>query len=246
MRILLLNPNTSCSLTLRMKEVAEAAAPEVEIVPATATRGFPYISSRAEADLAATFVLEIIAEHQDVDAVVIAAFGDPGLVAARELFDMPIVGMADAAMLTACALGERFAYVTFSGRLAAWMRNGVERTGLTSRFAGIFYPNLPFASIDRVQEDLAAPLVELSHEAAEAGADVLTLAGAPLAGFASTVAPRLAVPAVDPISAAVLQAASLVRLGVHKAKHGAFARPPAKDATGLTDALRRRVEHKDA
>ncbi len=30
--------------------------------------------------------------------MVIAAFGDPGLIAARELFDLPIVGMAEAAM----------------------------------------------------------------------------------------------------------------------------------------------------
>lgn len=235
----------SRSLTDRMAEVAREVLPGADIVPATASRGFPYISSRAEADLAATFVLEIIAEHQDVDAVVVAAFGDPGLVAARELFDMPVVGMADAAMLTACALGERFAYVTFSGKLAAWMRNGVERAGLGPRFAGIFFPTEPFASIDNVQDDLQAPLIALASEAAEAGADSVILAGAPLAGFAARAAPHLPIPAIDPISAAVLQADALVRLGVRKARHGPFARPPAKPTSGLPPALGARIEHKE-
>lgn len=246
MRILLLNPNTTASLTRQMAEVAVATGTAAEIVPVTAPRGFPYVSSRAEADIAAGIVLEVIAEHPDVDAVVIAAFGDPGLTAARELFDVPVVGMAEAAMLTACALGERFAFVTFAGNLAAWFRNAVERAGLMARFTGVFYPDATFGSLDTVQADLSERLRRLATEAAEGGADAVVLAGAPLAGLARTLGPQLPVPAVDPISAAVLQAEALVRLGVKSARLGAFARPPAKESTGLSDALARRISHRDA
>jgi allantoin racemase len=248
MKLLLLNPNMSAGMTEAMAGVvARYASPETEILPFTASRGFPYISSRSEADIAATIVLEAIAERQaEVDAVIIAAFGDPGLVAARELFDMPVVGMAEAAMLTACALGQRFAIVTFSPALAAWYRDGVDRARLEARFAGIRTPERGFSSVGRVQEELGDELVRLAERAAvEDGADVAILAGAPLAGLAGLVAPRLPIPVVEPIAAALLQAEALVRLAPTKARIGAFARPPAKPATGLAPALARRIARED-
>src|SRR5205823_4648961 len=110
MKILLLNPNTSVEVTdLLVSAGRAAAAPGTELIPLTAPRGVPYIASRAEAQIGGTIALEMLAEHQhDADAAIIAAFGDPGLFGARELFDIPVVGMAEGAMLTACMLGRRF------------------------------------------------------------------------------------------------------------------------------------------
>ena len=62
----------------------------------------------------------MLAEAPPVDAAIIAAFGDPGLAAARELFDFPVVGMAEAAILTAVQLGGRFAIVTFTPAMTPW------------------------------------------------------------------------------------------------------------------------------
>ena len=62
----------------------------------------------------------------EFDAAIIAAFGDPGLRGASELFDFPIVGMAEAAMLTAWILGRRFAIVTFAPALSPWYRQCVD------------------------------------------------------------------------------------------------------------------------
>lgn len=99
MRILLLNPNTSASVTGLMSAAAEEAKSQgTTIVPLTAERGVPYIASRAEAQIGGAIALEMLAEHHStVDAAIIAAFGDPGLFGARELFDIPIVGLAEAA-----------------------------------------------------------------------------------------------------------------------------------------------------
>ena len=81
MRILMINPNMTQSMTDTMTEVAVETAGEIaQIIPSTATRGFPYISSRAEAQIAGAHVLETIAAHQgQVDAVIVAAFGEPRL-----------------------------------------------------------------------------------------------------------------------------------------------------------------------
>ena len=131
-RILLVNPNMTEAMTDRMAAVARAAVGDrAEIVTRTAPRGFPYIASRAEAQVAGAIALETIAEAVGgCDAVILAAFGDPGLTAARELFDVPVVGMAQAACLTATMLGETFSVVTFTPLMTRWYADCVRATGL--------------------------------------------------------------------------------------------------------------------
>ncbi len=248
MRILVLNPNTSEGITARLVAAAEkAAAPGTQIVPLTAPRGFPYIATRAEAQVGGAIALEMLAQHhQDFDAAIIAAFGDPGLFAARELFDLPVVGMAEASMLTACMLGRRFAIVTFARALGPWYEECVEAHGLKGRLAGIRMLDSAFASVSDVQEEKEELLVELANRAvADAEADVVILAGAPLAGLAERVRDRIPVPVVDQMAAALKQAEALATLKVRKATAGTFRRPAAKPTTGLSAELARRFEHGD-
>jgi Asp/Glu/hydantoin racemase len=247
MRILLINPNTSADMTERMIATARPVlAPDVELIALTATQGLPYIASRAEAVVAGALTLEMIAAHQEgMDAVVIAAFGDPGLVAARELFDLPVVAMAEAAMLTACMLGPKFSIVTFSPALTPWYEDAVALTGMGERCASIRVPAAGFRSVADVQHELEAELMEATRRAvAEDKADVVILAGAPLTGLAQRVADRVPVPLIDPLSAAVGQAQVLARLKPRPAAAGRFARPGPKPATGLSPALGAWIEHR--
>ncbi|MEM9580826.1 MAG: aspartate/glutamate racemase family protein, partial [Pseudomonadota bacterium] len=212
MRLLLINPNMTRSMTDRMIEVACSVAPEgVEIVPVTATRGFPYIASRAEAQIAGGFVLEMIVEHAEaVDAVVVAAFGDPGLAAARDLFDLPVVGMAEASLMTAAMLGERFSVVTFTPHMVRWYVDCVRLSGLEARFTGVRCPSVPPETVDGVASHMRPELIDLAERATrEDGADVVILGGAPLAGLAPQIAPQTPGLLVDPIAAATLQAVAL-------------------------------------
>lgn len=246
MRILLLNPNTSHGLTDRMALAArEVAAMGTEIVTATAPRGVPYIATRAEAVIGGAVALEMLAEqHQDVDAAVIAAFGDPGLGGARELFSIPVIGLAEAGMLTACMLGRSFAIVTFAQALEPWYRECVEWHGLVSRCAGIRALDGSFRSIQDVQEEKEALLVELANRAVrEDGADVVVLAGAPLAGLAGKVRERIPVPVIDCVAAAIKQLEALVALRPRKAIAGTFRRPDPKPTQGLTPTLAAWISH---
>ena len=247
-RILLLNPNTTESVTDLLVAAAEkVVAPGTILIPVTATRGVPFIATRAEAQIGGVVALELLAEHHsNVDAAIIAAFGDPGLFGARELFDIPIVGMAEAAMLSACMLGRRFAIVTFSSSFGAWYEDCVDMHGLTGRCAGIRMLDTGFHSISEVQSENEELLVDLvCRTVTETEADVVILGGAPLAGLAAKVKHRIPVPLVDQVQAAVKQAEALVALQVRKATTGTFRRPPAKATTGLPAALAARIEHKD-
>jgi allantoin racemase len=242
MRILLANPNTTVAVTERIAAVGRAvASPGTEIVAVTGQIGVPYIATRAEAVIGARVALELLAEHAEgCDAAVIAAFADPGLGGARELLSIPVVGMAEAAMLTACMLGRRFSIVTFATAMEPWFRESVEYNGLISRLASIRCVGGGFRDISTVQDEKQALLIEACREAVERdAADVVILGGAPLAGLAAKVTEFVGVPLVDGVAAAVRQAEVLAALRPRKATAGTFRKPDAKAVTGLPAALER-------
>ena len=249
MKILVANPNTSTGVTERLIASARlVASAGTELVPMTAPRGVPYIATRAEAAIGGAVLLEMLAERRgEVDAAIIAAFGDPGLGGARELFEFPIVGMAEAAMLVACTLGRSFAIVSFAKALEPWFAEIVAWHGMSGRCAAIRMLDEGFRSVDDVQEEKEQRLVDLANRTvSENGADVVILAGAPLAGLANKIRERVPVPLVDGIQAAVVMAEGLVRLGPRKALAGTYRRPAPKDSTGLGKALAAVIGHSDA
>jgi Asp/Glu/hydantoin racemase len=245
-RILLINPNTTAEVTGLLSAAGRRAlSPGTELVSVTAKRGVPYIATRAEAQIGGAVALEMLSEAEGFDAAIIAAFGDPGLFGARELFSFPVVGMAEAAMLTACMVGRKFAIVTFSRTLAPWYQECVAMHGLESRCAGVRALDESFQSISEVQSEKEEMLVRLANLAVEQDeADAVILSGAPLAGLADKVKDHIPVPLIDPIAAAVRQAETLAVLKPRKAIAGTFRRPGPKPTTGLTDALAAVIEHR--
>lgn len=244
-RLLIVNPNTSEEITARLLAVAcTAATAGTQVTALTATRGFPYLATRAEAQIGGAVAMEMLAEHHEQhDAAIVAAFGDPGLFGARELFDIPVVGMSEAAMLTACMLGRRFGIVTFARALGPWYEECVDAHGLRGRLAGIRMGDHPFQSVAGVGEETEDLLVELARRSVhEDGADVVVLAGAPLAGLAGRMKDRVEVPLVDQMAAAVKQAEVLVGLDVRKATAGTFRRPDPKLSRGLPPSLAARFD----
>jgi Asp/Glu/hydantoin racemase len=241
-RILLLNPNTSVELTDMMAEVARAAAsPAVIVESITASRGVPYIATRAEAQIGGAVALEMLAERVGrFDAAIIAAFGDPGLGGAREMMERPVIGLAEASLLTACMLGGKFSIISFSPTLGPWFRECVEGHKLTDRLASIRLLDSPFEAVGAVRDEKEKLIVDLARRAVEEdGADVIVLAGAPLTGLALRVRDRIDAPVVEGVAAAVRQAETLASLNVRKAVRGAYRRPAPKPTTGLSPALTR-------
>ncbi|AXY41648.1 aspartate/glutamate racemase family protein [Halomonas sp. JS92-SW72] len=240
MKLLIVNPNISHSVTeLIANEARRSAAPDTELTLRTAAFGVAYIETRAEAAIGAYATLVELAEHHGGhDAAVVAAFGDPGLEAAREMLPIPVVGLTESALMSAAMLGGRIGIVAISRRIQAWYRETVDRYGMASRLAGIRCLDEPLRNIGSVQEDKGEQLVALCESAVrEDGADVLIIAGAPLAGLARQVESRIPVPIVDGVSCAVRQAELLARLAPRPATSGSYAAPPTKPCLGLPGAL---------
>ena len=242
MRLLLINPNISEGVTeIMAAEARRTASASTEIVTATARFGVLYIENRIEAAVGAHAALEALAEHGDgCDAAIIAAFGDPGLAAARELVDIPVVALCEAALLTARSLGQRYSIVCLTRRLRTWYLEVAAEYGLAARMASVRALDVPVTDITTAKDELREKLVEQCLRAVdEDDADVVILGGGPLAGLARESADRIPVPTLDGVTCAVRQAESLVALRPRPPRRGSFARPPKKPSRGLSPALTR-------
>ena len=244
MKLVVINPNISDDVTALIEtEARRSASPGTELAVRTAGHGVEYIETRFESLIAAGAVAEVIAEHtrpggDPVDAIVVAAFGDPGMPALKELAEVPVIGITEAALCAAALQGHRFSIIAISDRIRPWYRECVEGFGLAGRLASIRSINESLNGIGAVQQDFKETLLALSLQAVtEDGADVVILAGAPLAGLARDLRGRIPVPVVDGISAGIRMAEAVAALqsGPHRA--GAFAPPPAKDRKGLSGNL---------
>jgi Asp/Glu/hydantoin racemase len=240
MKLLIINPNISDSVTqLIATEARRTASPGTEITALTAELGVAYIETRFEAMLGAYATAELAARHAgDFDAVIVAAFGDPGLLALREVLGIPVLGLTESALMSACMLGQRFSIIAISQRISAWYRETVQANGLLDRLASIRTLDQHVQNIGSIQQDHAQALQLLCTQAIEQdGADVLIIAGAPLAGLARTLADNIPVPLVDGVSSAVRHAESLIALKSSAARRGSFAPPPVKPNQGLSLAI---------
>lgn len=237
LRILVANANTTAAVTEVCAAAARAAAsPGTEIVAATPRFGPAIISSRAENAIASHAILDCLAEHHaGCDAAVLAVSYDTALAAARQLLPIRVVGMTEAACLTACMLGGRFGLVTFSSR--ELYRELIASYGLAARLAGI---GLVAASPYDAASDpagVAAKVAEAAGALARDGAEAVILGGAALAGMAPRIQDAVPVPLVDGIAAAVRLAEALVALGVQRPRAGSYAPPTGRASTGLAAPL---------
>ncbi len=130
--------------------------------------------------------------------------------------------------------------MAISQRIRAWYAETVAHYGLAGRLASIRGLDEPLVDIGNVQGSQGERLVQLAEPCVDQdGADVMVLAGAPLAGLARSLRGRLPVPCVDGVSSAVRHAESLVALPPGSAERGSFAPPSVKPNRGLSAAIAR-------
>lgn len=243
-RLLLINPNTSAHVTDRLLAQARVAADGVaEVIGVTATFGAAIIGSRTEDAIAAHAALEIAARHAaGVDAVVMGVSMDSGLHAVRELLDIPVVGMAEAALVTACQLGGRVGCLTLGSRLLPLYRDLTERHGFGARVAAWRALDLPAAYGPTLDSSSVEAVAQGCRRLVEAdGADVVVLCAAVLAGCGTRVRDIVPVPVIDAIDAATRQALLLAALAAPAPRAGSYATPSGRSVTGIADELRERL-----
>jgi len=238
--ILLINPNTTQSITdLVLKTARRFAAKGTNLRAVTGTFGPRYIASRVGYAIAGHAAVDALANDRHAkDAVVLACFGDPGLDALREIAKVPVVGMADASILQACAVGRRFSIVTGGERWKSMLEDFVGHRGLASRLASVRTVAPTGADIARKPEAALALLAKgCTACVREDGADVVILGGAGLAGLAAKLKTMVDAPLLDGVACAISMAETLAGQKPAKAGRGTFARPAPVESINLSKGL---------
>lgn len=241
MRLLLINPNTSAAMTHGMVRAAQAvAAPDTVVVGRQPGFGPASIESHYDEAFAAAGVAEQmrLAQGDSFDAVVVACFGDPGLDAARELTDAPVLGIAEAAFHAASFVATGFSVVTTMKRTCITAEHLLHRYGFERRCRGVHGTDIPVLALEDGADAVLAQIEAAARHALEhdrSGAIVLGCGG--MARLCATLQQRLGVPVIDGVSAAVKLAEALVGLGLKTSKRGDYAPPLPKPWAGWASQL---------
>lgn len=236
MRIHLVNPNTTRSMTDKIAAAARAvAAPGTQILEATSSMGPASIEGHYDDALALPGLLAAIAEAETarVDAHVIACFDDTGLDAARSLAAAPVVGIGEAGFHLASLIAHRFCVVTTLSRSIPVIEANLMRSGLDRRCAAVRASEVAVLELEDPASDARARVsAEIGRAIREDRAEAVVLGCAGMADLARSLGEEHGVPVIDGVASAVALAEGLVRGGLATSKVGAYAAPRAKPYVG--------------
>lgn len=236
MKLKIINPNTTLSMTALIGKAAVAvAAPGTEIVAVSPRMGPASIEGHYDEAFATIGVLDEVrrGEAEGVDAHVIACFGDPGLLAAREIARGPVIGIAEAAMHAATFVSTGFTIVSTLERSRVILEHLVAAYGMAGKCRSVRASNLAVLDLERPESNARALILEQCRRAvAEDHADCLLLGCAGMADLAADITDELGVPVIEGVAAAVKLAEALVGLGLRTSKAGGLAAPLPKAYAG--------------
>lgn len=215
MHLLLVNPNTTASMTRDIEANARAAARSDTVVEALNPVEGPASIENDDDERRCVPPLLAELEHaqartsQRPDAYVIACFGDPGLEEARAMLDVPVLGIAQAAMHAAALAAGTFSVVT---SMSATVPRGWElaKTYTPNQCLGVYATDIPVLTIDS-DPTTVTPIGDVCERAlASDGTRAIVLGCAAMAKYAAPLTRRLGVPVIDGVVAATVLAEALV------------------------------------
>lgn len=228
MRIAVINPNTTASMTYRIAAAARAVAGAgTEILGRQPTTGPEAIEGPFDGALSVPGLLkEIVAAERDgVDAHIIACFDDTGLDAARAVASKPVIGIGEASFHAASLVAHSFCVVTTLSRSAPVIEDNIHRYGFATRCRRVFATDIPVLELENPESGAFEKISHFIREGMALGAEGVALGCAGMAEFALDLQRAHGIPVVDGVAAAVGLAETLVRCGLSTSKSGVWAPP---------------------
>ena len=228
MRLLVVNPNTTASMTAKIGTAARrVAGPGTEIVAVNPSKGPVTIEGYYDEALSLAGMLDLIRHADGFDAVVIACFDDSGLDAARCLTDRPVVGVGEAAYHMASMIANRFSVVTTLARSVPALEHNLHRYGLAARCARVRASEVAVLELEQPGSDAAARIsAEIGLAVRDDRAEAIVLGCAGMTDLADRLALEHGLPVLDGVTCAVGLVEAMVRLGLRTSRLGGYAPPP--------------------
>lgn len=224
MKILVINPNTTVSMTNKIAAAARAVArADTTIIAANSQDGPASIQGFLDVATCVPGLLQEVAQHPDVDAIVIACFDDTGLDAVRSLVSVPVLGIGEAAYHAASMVATKFSVITTLSRSVPGLENNLMRYGLAQKCVRVRATDIPVlkleegdpATLDKIRSEIRAAI-----EQDKAEAIVLGCAG--MADLMAQLSEEFGLPVIDGVAAGVSFAEALVRNKLRTSKAGAY------------------------
>ena len=224
MKILVVNPNSTASMTTKIAAAARAVArPDTEIVAATSQNGPPSIQGFLDVATCVPGLLEEVKRHPDVDAVVIACFDDTGLDAVRCLVSVPVLGIGEAAYHAASMVATKFSVITTLSRSVPGLENNLQRYGLARKCVRVRATDIP---VLKLEEGDPATLDKIRSEIRDAieqdRAEAIVLGCAGMADLMEQLSDEFGLPVIDGVAVGVALAEALANTGLVTSKIGAY------------------------
>ncbi|WEX76309.1 aspartate/glutamate racemase family protein [Sinorhizobium numidicum] len=234
MRILVINPNTTASMTGKIGTAAQiAASPATQIVAVNPQDGPPSIEGYFDEVFVVPGIIAEMAKAGAVDAYVIACFDDTGLDAARCAAEAPVIGIGEAAFHLATLVAGKFSVVTTLARSVPAIEHNLVKYGLASRCAKVRASDVAVLDLELPGSDARSKVsAEIARAITEDKAEAIVLGCAGMADLAHALSLEHGVPVLDGVACAVRLAETVAALGLKTSKVGGYAAPLAKRFAG--------------
>jgi len=241
MKILIVNPNTTASMTRKIGDAARSvAAGGTEVVAVNPADGPVSIEGPYDEALCLPGLLTEVKRGvaDGADAVVVACFDDPGIDACRALVPVPVIGICHAAMQVAVQLADSFSIVTTLGRSVPVLEGLAVRYGMAQRCRRVRAAEVPVLALEEPGSAAAQQVrAEVRAAVAEDSAEAVLLGCAGMADLAAALSEEFAIPVIDGVAAAVKLAEAVAGLGIATSKAGLYAPPVPKAYSGTLSAF---------
>ena len=234
MKIKLINPNTTQSMTDSIYNMAvRYADADTEITAVSPLTGPDSIECYVDEYLAVPGVIQEVIKgdkEENADAFIIACFGDPGLAAAREVTEKPVLGICESAITTAKFIAPYFSVVSVLDRSRKVTEDVVKAYGAESFCRSIRTTGLSVLEFGKNPEKGLKALAEQGRRAVEEdGAECILLGCAGFVDFVDRLREELGVPVLDGVMPAVKLAEALVKMNVKTSKANTWKAPEVKE-----------------
>ena len=234
MKLLLVNPNTTASMTDKMLDAARAVASAgTDMVAATAKYGPESIEGYYDEVFSVPAMLDAVKAHSDAAGVIVGCFDDTGVDAARCVITAPVIGICQAAMQVASIVSGSFTVVTTLGRSVPALEHLARRYGYADLCRRVRASEIPVLALEDPASGARDLLrAEVRRALAEDGCEAVVLGCAGMVDMARALSVELEVPVVEGVTAAVKIVEGLAALGVTTSKRGGYAAPRPKTYKG--------------
>ena len=237
MKLLLVNPNTTASMTEKAGEAARSvAASGTEIIAVNPEYGPVSIEGYYDEVFSIPGLLEEVRKGEDsgCQGTVIACFDDTGLDAARCLASGPVVGICEASMHIASLLANGFSIVTTLKRSIPALEELAVKYGKSQQCHRVRAAEVPVLELENPDSEATKLIrVEIQKALDEDRSEAIVLGCAGMVDLAAELSKEFGVPVIDGVSAAVKLVESLVALGLQTSKRNGYAYPRPKSYLGL-------------